>query len=1010
MIGGPGATGILPSVSGVGGGKPDRLPSSDPSRSNYCGWDWNDALASCDEDDHWCPSGADEDCPGGKLCFAGTDCKYEADLFPTMSPTDEPSYPPTPSPTDYNNVENTRFCGEGWEDVHNTCRIGSHCPSGDNADCPGTQTCYGWIIGCNIVDFNEYFNDNGKEIFGKEHWLMPEEGLDADDVGDDNKLSEPQQAPAEILQSLSIPTPAKPTAPLQPTVELYVPTYTNPPTPPRPTTQRPVTGSPTKFDPNRFDAGNHIFCGKTWTDASERCSQETFCSSGALHTCANATDYCWVGVTNCNAAEWETPPQTTNSPTTNAPTTKPPTRKPTPPPVAPAPAPSSSSSSVSSPSGGTKVVVSSFCATDYSQVISSCATLSSCTDSKCAKGLMCFRGAKCLLPEAGPTPKPVAPPPAATNAPISNAPVSGAPVSYAPISNAPMSNAPITSLPTPNPTIYTLTEEELADRFTNMNRYCAASLSQVYELCSTSLYTCNNGEMCGIGTYCFSNIVCPDPEAATKAPVTAKPSRGPSKEPTSRPSSQAMGVLDLGLISQANNINNAVERPQNYCGSSENQMKATCATTAPTCNDNDGPCPSGTFCFGNHVCDTNENEATSAATSTRVPTIKPSPTPVDPSSDNLVSNNAGVSQNYCSISEDILKSTCAWAQTCNDGEVCPTGSFCFGNFLCPTSSNAQQSSVATMPIQTASPISSKPTKPIIPIDLNKPDNQNLATKQNYCGKLSDDLSEVCAWAPTCNDGDGPCPSDTFCFPNVVCKPAVDQAVPAEGDNAEEEVLESDEPPESVQPPEENNNSGDTSNIADPACDELCLQPIDHSDCDFVLGLNIEFRPCTSNLERTQIGEFCLGTNRCGTDRGLYNCPNDQDIYLRLGSEVCLESGLQDGIGVLAPLRGEDGANDDKSDQSGENQLLNDEAAVEASTNSSSTTNNPENVTYPWDDWESKEGNLENGSFNNNGETDTYELTGWWREENILNAGGGTAGGQRKYLTTLAFMFIAFPFS
>eukprot|EP00578_Thalassiosira_sp_NH16_P004041 CAMPEP_0181136266 /NCGR_PEP_ID=MMETSP1071-20121207/33089_1 /TAXON_ID=35127 /ORGANISM="Thalassiosira sp., Strain NH16" /LENGTH=240 /DNA_ID=CAMNT_0023222959 /DNA_START=8 /DNA_END=727 /DNA_ORIENTATION=- len=71
MIGGP----------GNGGGEQRRrreqkAPDDDPSRNNFCGRDWNSALASCDLDDHWCPSGSDGDCPDGKTCFAGTECKY----------------------------------------------------------------------------------------------------------------------------------------------------------------------------------------------------------------------------------------------------------------------------------------------------------------------------------------------------------------------------------------------------------------------------------------------------------------------------------------------------------------------------------------------------------------------------------------------------------------------------------------------------------------------------------------------------------------------------------------------------------------------------------------------------------------------------------------------------------------------------------------------------------------------------------------------------------------------
>jgi hypothetical protein len=38
-------------------GGPTRLDGNSPIRSNWCGSDWNDAIAHCTDDSHWCPSG-----------------------------------------------------------------------------------------------------------------------------------------------------------------------------------------------------------------------------------------------------------------------------------------------------------------------------------------------------------------------------------------------------------------------------------------------------------------------------------------------------------------------------------------------------------------------------------------------------------------------------------------------------------------------------------------------------------------------------------------------------------------------------------------------------------------------------------------------------------------------------------------------------------------------------------------------------------------------------------------
>jgi len=107
-----------PGVSAAKDGNSEsRLSPNSPTRSNFCGSDWNDANSNCSLEDHWCQAGSDSDCPSGKVCFAGTECMYLADLEPTLSPIYEPTespVPPTPSPVIYNSIENTSFCGDGW--------------------------------------------------------------------------------------------------------------------------------------------------------------------------------------------------------------------------------------------------------------------------------------------------------------------------------------------------------------------------------------------------------------------------------------------------------------------------------------------------------------------------------------------------------------------------------------------------------------------------------------------------------------------------------------------------------------------------------------------------------------------------------------------------------------------------------------------------------------------------------------------------------------------------------
>jgi len=963
MIGGPTGGGASASASG-GDAAPARLNSNDPSRNNFCGSDWNDALLSCSMEDHWCQSGADDDCPPGKLCFAGTECKYIADMTPTESPTDEPTYVPTPMPTEYDTIENTRFCAVGWEDAFTTCRIGTSCPGGSNSECPAGQVCFGWISGCNLIDFQSHLKETGQQIFGAEHWLLPPE-MEAADEAASSSNNVPQPPPSEIY--LPAPTGMANAEPQTPPAEIQIPT---PPTATNPPTSKPITSPNIKSDPNAFDAENHIFCGLSWTDASDRCSPETFCSDGAaMHKCANSTDYCWVGVMACNAALWVPTANPSDRPTMTAPVTtapsKEPTQLPTPSPtplptieeVVSTPTTQSSSNSQTDASqqveeeSETTIIRQSYCATDYAELMSACATLSTCNRYKpCPDGYMCYSNVKCVVT----VPKPAPDIPA-----VAAVPTTSPPTTYAPITNAPITNAPViaTSLipptyyPTYNPTSFRLSDEEVAKRLTNMNSYCATSLSEVMSSCSYSLHTCNaeDNAMCAAGTFCFENIVCPDSEVVTRAPVTAapmttmKPTAAPIITTKPTPVESANNNLGGGESNQSNAVGDVA---QNYCAQSLDQLLLTCST-APTCNDDDWPCPSGMFCFGNTICNDSSSLSGSLESSTS-PTYRPTSKPTPPNND----GDTVIPQNYCSKSEDELQSTCSMSQTCNDGDgPCPSGSFCFGNYSC--SSNQSSSSVATL----------KPTKKptVSAISQSKPN----VDAQNYCAQSAAQLETTCAWATTCNGGDGPCPSGTFCFPNIIC----------EARQVDSEPWSPTLSPTSMPTLSGGHNSIDhdaaaATTTADPACDELCLQPIDLSDCNYLMSIeSMDILPCTGFPSQVDIDDFCTGTGQCGTNLGLNNCPDDKDVYVRLDSSKCVEHGLVDGSGVVPPLRIE--GDEDSPHIPGIGVEGNETAAREASTNSS-LGNSP---AY--------------GRFNGN-YTNSDDLTGWWLKENnsARSAGDG----------------------
>ena len=498
-----------------------KLRPEDPARTHFCGSSFVDAENSCYKDDHWCPSGGDGDCPAGKVCFASTSCKFETDLEPSKSPTPAPSAEPTPAPLIYDTIENTRFCGTGWDDASNTCRIDSHCPSGLSSDCSEGQSCYGWITGCNIVDLREHLLTTGTEVFGRDHLPLLEDGADGFE-----------------LQTTTSPAEASP----------------------------PIT-----IDIEKLIPENHVFCGYNFQDALSRCSQETFCLDGASHKCPSG-EHCWSGVTACDAGEWWRAPLA-------SPMAVSPTRQPS---LSPVPSP------LSNPTQQPSIIDS---------IVTTAEPVSTVTDPPTSFVVLTTSDNAEII-TVSPSPvisSSVTSSPTVTSSPVTSPPVtSSATASLSPSHSPSYSSATmsVSSSPTNNPTKHTLTEDEIANRLTNYNNYCAKSQAEVLEQCSYTLETCNDLMMiCPVGTFCFYNIMCPDP-------TTSSPTRKPSLRPrTNSPTQQ--------LLQQ-----------QNYCAISSFELLSNC-NTATTCNEGDDPCPANTMCFKEIICDAIQDEPTKGNQATK---------------------------------------------------------------------------------------------------------------------------------------------------------------------------------------------------------------------------------------------------------------------------------------------------------------------------------------------------------------------------------------------------------
>jgi len=285
--------------------------------------------------------------------------------------------------------------------------------------------------------------------------------------------------------------------------------------------------------------------------------------------------------------------------------------------------------------------------------------------------------------------------------PITMSPIAEPPASW----GSPILTNPTTNPPSSQPTVYTLSDDEIKQRLSYPNNYCSSSLSEVMSSCSFALHTCNSDDrMCPSGTVCFENIQCPNPnetKAPTSAPVhrlTLKPisselvTNAPTPPPTIQPTTNKTPQPTMSPSVKS-------ASPQNYCTTSVLEIQSTC-TTAQTCNDGEPLCPFGMFCMKNYLCSSDDEEEATP------PTIP---------SDEKQGNGKAVPQNYCAQWEEELLDICTWTYTCNEEDPpCPTDTYCFENYVCEGRAD----------IEADAPLSSKPTTPaiddVIEVDASTP--------------------------------------------------------------------------------------------------------------------------------------------------------------------------------------------------------------------------------------------------------------------------------------------------
>lgn len=252
-----------------------------------------------------------------------------------LKPTNPPSTMP---PVSYDDPGNNRFCGFGWGMALANCSFETHCPSGNNEDCPKGQSCHGGLPNpCNIVDLWEKLKNAGKPSppptrppvnkddprntkFCGRSWELAESNCSLDTHCPDDQCppgsvcyggvgcsafdmtTEPTRAPT--MKPTNSPTS------LPPTVS---PSPTDTPTLPLQPTSTPSSSAPSiQFIP-ADDIRHSFWCGRDWADVTKKCFEP--CTSGQDTECSDSTMKC-IAFTSCRPSPKPT---------------KPPTKEPTPP-------------------------------------------------------------------------------------------------------------------------------------------------------------------------------------------------------------------------------------------------------------------------------------------------------------------------------------------------------------------------------------------------------------------------------------------------------------------------------------------------------------------------------------------------------------------------------------------------------------------------------------------------------------------------------------------------------
>lgn len=187
-----------------------------------------------------------------------------------------------------------------------------------------------------------------------------------------------------------------------------------------------------------------------------------------------------------------------------------------------------------------------------------------------------------------------------------------------------------------------------------------------------------------------------------------------------------------------------------FCGHDINHASASCRKRCRSGRRQE--CEGGELCFKYTSCTevkytASENILGSIIGTKPAEEPQPNPTSIAGSTSNI-----GVRQNYCAESRGSLDVGCIYATTCNFGDLCPVGQFCFGDHLCTGSKKKQ----------TLKPTYHPTSATYAPTLATYTPTDDKNTYEFYCASSLEDLEASYKSAPSCRDG--PCKGGLFCFP------------------------------------------------------------------------------------------------------------------------------------------------------------------------------------------------------------------------------------------------------